>query len=103
VSPTSIAALLERFEYELQTADGRTIRVCRDANGNLWVIDDVERVEPLREFASDCGPAARQLCERERAQAMRELAAWVKQAILRAARTFRSNAPPAYAKAIRQN
>lgn len=98
MNPTSIAALLERFESELQTADGRTVKVCRDERGNFWTIDDAERVVPLSEFASDCGPAARQLCERERAQAMREVAVWVKQAVRHAVRALRwGRVQPAHA------
>jgi hypothetical protein len=97
MNPTSIAALLERFEYELQTADGRTIRVCRDANGNFWVIDDAERVMSLSEFASDLAPQARRRCERERAQAMRELVAAMKRGADRIVQAFGWRARPAHA------
>jgi hypothetical protein len=97
MNPTRIAALIERFDSELQTADGRTIKVCRDANGNFWVIDDAERVMSLNEFASDLAPQARQLCERERAQAMRELVTSVRRAVVRAVRALRPHPQPAHA------
>jgi hypothetical protein len=97
-NPTlSVQALLTRLESEINTADGRTVQVCRDANGNYWVVDGAERVVSLSEFASDCAPAARQLCERERAQAMREIAASVKRAVARAAQALRPYAKPAHA------
>lgn len=97
MNPTSITALIERLESEFQTADGRTLRVCRDANGNFWAIDDAERVMSLSEFASDVAPHARQLCERERAQAMRELVTSVKQAVVRAVQALRPRPEPAHA------
>jgi hypothetical protein len=93
----SARALLERLESELQTADGRTVKVCRDANGNFWVIDAAERVMPLSEFASDIAPHARGFCERERTQAMREIAASVKRAVARAMQSFRPAPKPAHA------
>lgn len=93
----SLASLLERLESELQTADGRSVKVCRDANGNYWVVDGAERVVSLSEFAFDCAPAARQLCERGRAQAMREIAASVKRAVARAVQALRPYAKPAHA------
>jgi hypothetical protein len=97
MNPTGISALIESLESEFQTADGRTIKVSRDANGNFWVIDDAERVMSLSEFASDLAPQARQLCERERAQAMRELVASVKRAVVRAVRALRPHPQPAHA------
>jgi hypothetical protein len=92
----SAQALLERLESELQTADGRTVKVCRDANGNFWMVDDAERVVSLSEFASDIAPQARRLCERERTQAMREIAASVKRAVARVMETFRPTPKPAH-------
>jgi hypothetical protein len=89
INTTSVQALLERLESEINTADGRTVQVCRDANGNYWVVDGAERIVSLSEFASDCGCAARQLCERERAEMFRQLVASVKQAVARAATMFR--------------
>ena len=61
----SLTTLLERLESEFETADGRTVRLCRDASGNYWVVDGAERVVPLSAFAADCGAAARQLRARE--------------------------------------
>jgi hypothetical protein len=93
----SAQALLERLESELQTADGRTVKVCRDANGNFWVIDAAERVMSVSEFASDMAPQARRLCERERTQAMREIAASMKRAVARVVQSFRPAPKPAHA------
>jgi hypothetical protein len=93
----SVQALLERIESELQTADGRNAKVCRDANGNFWVVDAAERVVPLNEFASDCASMARQSCERERAQAMREIVTGAKHAFGRAVRLFQPSAKPVHA------
>lgn len=95
---TSAQTLLERRESALQTADGRTVSVCRDTYGNFWVVD-AERlgIVPLSEFASDCASMARQSCERERAQAMREIAVSVKQAFARVVRAFRPAPKPAHA------
>ena len=97
MNPTSISALIESLESEFQTADGRTLKVCRDANGNFWVVDGAERVMSLSEFASDIAPHARQHCERGRAQAMRELVSSVKRAVARAAQALRPYAKPAHA------
>lgn len=99
MNPTriSVSALLQRFESELQTADGRAVKVCRDAYGNFWVVDCAERIVSLSEFASDCTPAARQLCERERSKAFREFAGWVKEAVARAVRSLRPGGKPAHA------
>lgn len=93
----SVSALLERFESELQTADGRTVKVCRDAYGNFWVVDGAERVVSVSEFASDCSGEARKLCERERAKAFREFAVWVRQGVACAARALRPGGKPAHA------
>ena len=82
----SVTALLERLESEFETADGRTARLCRDAQGNYWVIDGAERVVSLREFAGECQVAARKICAVERAAAMRRIAKWVKDASTRVAK-----------------
>jgi len=95
--PTSIESLLQRLESEMQTGDGRMARVCRDESGNYWVIDEAERIASLSEFGSDCSVSARQLCERERAQAMRELGAAMKRGIGRIVRAFVGVAQPAHA------
>jgi hypothetical protein len=93
----SVTALLERIESEAQIADGRTLRLCRDASGNYWVVDGAERVVSLNEFASDCGIRARQLCERERSKVLREFAVSVKRAIARIATAFRPGTPAVHA------
>ena len=93
----SLTSLLERAESEINTADGRTVQLCRDTNGNYWVVDGAKRVVSLSEFASDCGSGARQLCERERAKAFREFAVSVKRAFARAATAFRPGTPAAHA------
>jgi hypothetical protein len=79
----SLTTLLERIEGELQTADGRTVRVCRDPSGNYWVVDDAERVVPLNVFAAECSLAAREYCARARAEEMERLANLAKDAISR--------------------
>jgi len=97
MNQTSISALLQRFESEFQTADGRTVQVCRDSNGSYWVVDGAERVVSLSEFASDGALAARQLCKRERAKALREFAVAVKRAFARVATAFRPGPPAVHA------
>jgi len=86
----SVTTLLERLEGELQTANGRTARVCRDPNGNYWVVDDAERVVPLSEFASECAVAARAFGARARAEEMRRLVTAVKEAVARVAKSLRA-------------
>lgn len=80
---TSLSALLERLESEWETADGRTVRVCRDASGGHWVIDDAERIVSLAEFADEYHARSRSLIARERAAAMREIVNGVKTAFAR--------------------
>jgi hypothetical protein len=79
----SLTTLLERIESEAQIADGRTVRLCRDASGNYWVVDGAERVVSLREFAGECRIAAREFCARERAEALRRIATSMKEAFAR--------------------
>ncbi len=74
----SLSTLLEQLESEWETADGRTLRVCRDARGGYWVIDDAERVVPLAEFADDYHARSRSVVARERAAALREIASGAK-------------------------
>jgi hypothetical protein len=93
----SLTTLLERMESEIETADGRTVQVCRDANGNRWVVDGTERIVSLNEFASECGSMARQLCAHERAKMFRHLVVLVKQAVARAATARRPGTPAAHA------
>jgi hypothetical protein len=80
---TSLSALLERLESEWETADGRTLRLCRDANGDYWMIDDAERVAPFAEFAADFHERLGPVVARERAAALREIASGVKAAFVR--------------------
>ncbi len=97
MNPTRSSELLQHVESQLQTADGRTVNVCRDACGNFWVVDAAERVVALSEFASQCAGVARQSCERERAQAMREMAASGTQVFARLVHAFRPAPKPAHA------
>lgn len=93
----SLTTLLERLESETRTADGRTVRLCRDPNGNYWVVDGAERVVSLNAFATECRSAAREFCARERAETFRRLVVSVKQAVARAATAFRPGTPAAQA------
>jgi hypothetical protein len=85
----SVTALLERIESESQIADGRTVRLCRDAGGNYWVVDGAERVVSLREFAGECRIAAREFAARERAEALRRIATSMKEAFARVVKGLR--------------
>jgi hypothetical protein len=82
----SLTTLLERIESEIQTEDGRTVRLCRDASGNYWVVDGAERVVSLSEFAAESHIAAREFCARERAEALRRIATRMKEAFARVAK-----------------
>ncbi len=93
----SLTTLLERMESETETADGRTVRLCRDTNGNYWVVDSAERVVTLNEFAAECRSAAREFCARERAIEFRRLVMSVKQAVARAVAALRPGTPTAHA------
>lgn len=84
----SLTTLLERLESETETADGRTVRLCRDPSGNYWVVDGAERVVPLEEFATECHAGARQFAARERAEAFRRIVIGVKEAFARVAKAF---------------
>jgi hypothetical protein len=79
----SVTALLERAEYEIETANGRTAWVCRDERGDFWVVDGAERVVSLYDFADQCHVVAREFCARERAEALRRIAAGMKEAFAR--------------------
>jgi hypothetical protein len=74
----SLSTLLEQLESEWEAADGRTMRLCRDARGRYWVIDEAERVVPLAEFADDYHARSRSVVARERAVALREIASGAK-------------------------
>ncbi|MFO1363070.1 MAG: hypothetical protein U1F45_11425 [Burkholderiales bacterium] len=93
----SVPILLERIESELQTADGRNVRICRDAQGDFWVVDAAARIIALGDFAADCARVARRSRARARAQAMREIVGSVKRAFARAVRAFRTDSKPAHA------
>ncbi len=74
----SLTTLLEQLESEWETADGRTVRLCRDARGGYWVIDAAERIVPLAEFADDYHARSRSAVARERTAALREIASGAK-------------------------
>ena len=80
---TSLAMLLKQVESEIETANGRTVRLCRDPNGNYWVVEGAERVMPLSTFAAECNVAAREFCAQARAESFRRLAARAKEALAR--------------------
>jgi hypothetical protein len=79
----SLATLLEGLESEVATANGRTVRLCRDPNGNYWVVDGAERVVSLSEFAAGCHIAAREFCARKRAETFRRIVTRVRQVLAR--------------------
>jgi hypothetical protein len=93
----SVEALLARLVSEFEIADGRLVRLCRDASGGYWVVDGAERVVSLNEFAGECRSVARAFCARERAQMFGRFVGSVKQAVARAAKAWRSDAKPAHA------
>jgi hypothetical protein len=87
----SLETLLRRLESETQTADGRTVRLCRDPGGHYWVVDG-ERVVSLGEFASGCSIAAREFCALARAAMLRRIAAVARDQLARVAeRLHRGN------------
>lgn len=79
----SVTTLLERVEYEIETANGRTARVCRDERGDIWVVDDAERVVSLYDFADECHHAARAFCAIGRGESFRGIATSMKEAFVR--------------------
>ena len=94
---TTLAALLEHVESELETANG-LVRLCRDPNGgSYWVIDGAERVMSLREFAGQCNVAAREFCAQQRAEAFRRFVASAREAFARIAKGLRPAARTARA------
>lgn|SRR5512134_79916 len=97
---TSVTTLLERAEYEIETASGRTAWVCRDERGDFWVVDGAERVVSLYDFADQCQVAARMVCGQERAAAARRMATSLKGAFARIVKGLqrqRPGAKPAHA------
>ena len=89
----SVTALLERVEYEIETANGRTARVCRDERGDIWVVDDAERVVSLYDFADECHHAARELCAIGRGESFRRITASMKEGFARVAKAFQRPVP----------
>ena len=79
----TLTKLLERVESEIETANGRTFRLCRDPNGNYWVVDGAERVVSLSDFAAECNIAAREFCAQARAEMFRRVVARAKEAFTR--------------------
>jgi alkylation response protein AidB-like acyl-CoA dehydrogenase len=93
-----VTQLLERAEYEIETANGRTARVCRDERGDFWVVDGAERVVSLYDFADECQVAARMVCGQDRAAATRGIATSLREAFARAVKALqRPGAKPARA------
>jgi hypothetical protein len=84
----SLSALLERFEYEAETADGRTVRVCRDSAGDFWVVDGSERIVSLHDYAAECHSAAWMVGARGRAETVSRIAARTKEALARVANSL---------------
>ena len=84
----SVTALLERAEYEIETVNGRTARVCRDERGDFWVVDGSERIVSLYDFAGECRIAARTIRNREVRAATRGIATGVKNAFARVVKSL---------------
>ena len=94
----SVTTLLERAEYEIETASGRTAWICRDERGDFWVVDGAERVVSVYDFALECRIAGRMAYRRERAAMARAIATSMKGALARAVKALRrSGAKPAHA------
>jgi len=85
---TSVTALLERAEYEIETASGRAAWVCRDARGDFWVVDGAERVVSLYDFADECQIAGRMAYRQERAAVARAIATSLKEVVARFAKVL---------------
>lgn len=93
----TLTKLLERVESEIETANGRTFRLCRDPNGNYWVVDGTERVVSLSTFAAECNVAVREFCAQARAEAFRQIVAGVREAFARIVKGVRPAAKTAHA------
>jgi hypothetical protein len=94
----SVTALLERAEYEIGTANGRSAWVCRDERGDVWVVDGAERVVSLYDFADECQIAGRIAYRQERAAVAQAIATSLKEAVARFARRLqRPSAKAAHA------
>ena len=81
----SLSELLERIVSEGETADGRTVRLCRDPNGGYWVVDRAERIVPLREFAMQPTITAREFRAVARAETVGRIAERTREALARIA------------------
>jgi hypothetical protein len=90
-----VTALLERAEYEIETASGRAAWVCRDERGDFWVVDGAERVVSVYDFADECQLAGRIAYRRERAAAAHAIATGLKEAITRFVKALRRPAAKA--------
>lgn len=94
----SVSKLLERTEYEIETANGRTARVCRDERGDFWVVDGAERVVLLFEFADQCQVAAPARAAVARGDVLRSMAAGTRAMFARVAKAVQlAHAKPARA------
>jgi hypothetical protein len=80
-SGISLSTLLERILSECELADGRTVRLCRDANGGYWVVDGAERIMSLREFDAPGNVAAREFRDLARAESLGRLMSRAKEAL----------------------
>jgi hypothetical protein len=88
-SGNSLSTLLERTVSECELADRRTVRLCRDANGDYWVVDRAERILPLREFDAPGNVTAAEFRAVARAEAAARLAARATEGFARIARSLR--------------
>jgi hypothetical protein len=88
-SENSLSTLLERIVCECELADGRTVRLCRAANGDYWIVDGAERILPLREFDAPGNVTAAEFRAVARAEAAARLAARGREAFARAAQSLR--------------
>jgi len=93
----SLRTLLERVESEIETANGHTVRRCRDGIGNDWVVDGAARTVSRSDFAAECHLAARQFGGRERARNFGPRVISAQQAVARAVATLRPGTPRAHA------
>jgi hypothetical protein len=86
---TSLSTLLERIVSECELADGRTVRLCRDANGGYWVVDRAERILPLREFDAPGDVTAAEFRALARAETAGRVAARAREAFARVTQSIR--------------
>src|SRR5262245_34026271 len=86
---TSLSMLLKQVESEIETANGRTVRLCRDPHGGYWIVEGAERVMSVSEFAGQCKVEAREFCAQARAEAFRGFVAGARDAMARVAKSLR--------------